>query len=71
MIGGEHGVAACDEICKDVTARMGEFEDWMTNCDVRIIKFVTSVWMWRKLAEQHNRAQHSGCESSVHNPGPA
>ena len=43
MIGGQHGVAACDEICKDVTARMGEVEDWMTNFDVRIIKFDTSV----------------------------
>ena len=65
VIGGQHGVAACDEICKDVTARMGEGEDWMTNFDVRIIKFDTSVEIRRKLAGQHNRAQHSGRESSV------
>ena len=56
MIGGQHGVAACDEICKDVTARMGEVEDWMTNFDVRIIKFDTSVEIRRKLAGQHNTA---------------
>ena len=43
VIGGQHGVAACDEICKDVTARMGQVEEWMTNFDVRIIKFDTSV----------------------------
>ena len=50
LIGGQHGVAACDEICKDMTARMGEVEDWMTNFDVRIIKFTTSVMIRRKLA---------------------
>ena len=65
MIGGQHGVAACDEICKDVTAKIGEVEDWMTNFDVRIIKFDTSLEIRRKLAEQHNGAQHSGRESSV------
>ena len=65
VIGGQHGVAACDEICKDVTARMGKVEDWMTNFDVRIIKFDTSLEMRRKLARQHNRAQHSGRETSV------
>ena len=37
----------------------------MTNFDVRIIKFDTSVEIGRKLAGQHNRAQHSGRESSV------
>ena len=65
VIGGQHGIAACDEICKDVTARMGEVEDWMTNFDARIIKFDTSAEIRRKLAGQHNRAQHSGRESSV------
>ena len=65
MIGGQHGVAGCDEICKDVTARMGEVEDWMTNFDVRIIKFHASVQNRRKLAGQHNRAQHNGRESSI------
>ena len=65
VIGGQHGVAACDEICKDVTARMGEGEDWTTNFDVRIIKFDTSIEIRRKMAGQHNRAQHSGRESSV------
>ena len=39
MIGGQHGVATCDEICKDVIARMREAEDLMTNFDVHIIKF--------------------------------
>ena len=56
VIGGQHGVAACDEICKDVTTRMGEVEDWMTNFDVHIMKFDTSVEISRKLAGQHNRA---------------
>ena len=42
-MGDQHGVAVCDEICKDVTARMVEVEDWMTNFDVRIIKFDTSI----------------------------
>ena len=42
MIRGRHGVAACDEICKDVTAMMGEVKDWIINFDVRIIKFNTS-----------------------------
>ena len=50
VIGGLHGVAACDEICKDVTTRTGEVEDWMTNFDVRIIKCDTSVEIRRKLA---------------------
>ena len=44
---------------------MGEVEDWMTNFDVRIIKFHTSLEIRRKLAGQHNRAQHSGRESRV------
>ena len=44
---------------------MGEVEHWMTNCDVRIIKFDTSLEIRRKLARQHNRAQHSGRESNV------
>ena len=65
VIGGQHGVAACDEISKDVTTRMGEVEDRMTNFDMRIIKSDTSVEIGRKLAGQHNRAQHGGCESSV------
>ena len=65
MIGGQHGVATCDEICKGVTARMGVVEDWMTNFDVRIIKFDTSLEIRQKVAGQHNRAQHSGRESSV------
>ena len=65
VVGGQHGVAACDEFCKYVIARMGEVEDWMTNFDVRIIKFDTSVEIRQKLAGQHNRAQHSGRESSV------
>ena len=65
MIGGQHGVAACDEICKDVTARMGEVEEWMTNFGVRIIKFDTSLEIRRKLAGQQNRVQQSGCERSV------
>ena len=43
MIGGQHGVAPCHEISKDVTARIGEVEEWMNNLDVRIIKFDTSV----------------------------
>ena len=42
VIGGQHGSAGCDEICKDVTTRMGEVEDWMTNFDVHHIKFDTS-----------------------------
>ena len=37
----------------------------MTNFNVRIIKFDTSVEIRRKLARQHNRAQHSGRESTV------
>ena len=37
----------------------------MTKFDVRIIKFDTSVERRRKLGRQHNRAQHSGRESSV------
>ena len=44
---------------------MGEVEDRMTNFDVRIIKFDTSFKIRRKLAGQQNRAQHSGCESTV------
>ena len=69
VIGGQHGVAVCDEICKDVTARMGEVEDSMTNFDMRVIKFDTSVEIRRKLAGQHNRAQHSGRESGVPQKG--
>ena len=65
MIAGQHGVAACDEICKDVTARLGEVEDWMTKFCFRIIRFDTSMESRRKLAGQHTRAQHSGRESSV------
>ena len=65
VTGGQHGVAAWDEMCNDVTARMGEVEDWMAYFYVRIIKFDTSVEMRRKLVGQHNRAQHSGRESSV------
>ena len=49
VIGGQHGIAVCDEIYKDVTARMGELKDWMTNFVVRIMKFSTSVEMRRKL----------------------
>ena len=44
---------------------MGEVNQWMTNLDVRIIKFNTSVEIRRKLAGQHNRARQSGRESSV------
>ena len=65
VIGGQHGVAACAEICKDMTERMGNFAERMTNFDVCIIKFDTSVEIRRKLAGQHNRLQHSGRESSV------
>ena len=65
VIGGQHGVAACDDICKDVIARMGAVEDWMTNFDVRIIKSDTSVDIRRKLGRPRNRGQHSGRESSV------
>ena len=65
MIGGQHGVAACDEICKAVTPRMGEVEDWMTNFHVRTIKCDTSLEIRRRLAGQHNRGQHIGRESSV------
>ena len=65
VIGGQHGVAACDEICKDATARMGEVEEWMTNFDVRIIKFDTSFESRRKVVGEHNRAQHGGRESNV------
>ena len=68
VIGGQHGVAACDAICKDVIARMGEVEDWMAKFDVRIIKFYTSVEIRRKLARQHNRARHSGRASNVPQP---
>ena len=65
VIGPRHGVAACEAICKDVTARIGEVEEWMTNFEVGIIKFDTSLEIKRKLAGQHNRAQHRGHESSV------
>ena len=37
----------------------------MTNFEVRIIKFDTSVAIRRKLGGQHNTAQHSGREHSV------
>ena len=50
VIGGQHGVEACDEICKVLSARMGELEDRMTNFDVRIIKFDASVDIRRKVA---------------------
>ena len=50
VIGGQDNVAVCDEICKDVIARMGEVEDWMTNFDVHIVKFDTSVEIRRKVA---------------------
>ena len=63
VIGGQHNVEACDQICKDLTARMGEVKDWMTNFDVRIITSDTSVDIRRKLGGQHNRAQDSGCEN--------
>ena len=43
---------------------MGEVEDLMANFGVRIIKFDTSVEIMRTLDGQHNRAQHSGHESS-------
>ena len=46
VIGGQHGVAACDVICQDVTARTGEDEDWMTSFSVRILKFDTSLESW-------------------------
>ena len=59
VIGGQHGVAACEEVCKDAIARMSEVENRMINFDVRIIKFDTSVEITPKLAGQHNRAQHS------------
>ena len=59
VIGGQHGVVACDEIRKDVTARMGEVEHWMTCFDVRIIKFDTSIEIRRKLAREHHGAQCS------------
>ena len=65
MIAGQHGVAVCDEICKHVTARMGEVEDSMTNFDVLMNKDDTSLEITQKLVGQHNRAQHSGRESSV------
>ena len=65
VIGGQRAVAACDEICKGVTTRMGEVEDWMTNFDVRIIKFDTFLEIKRQLAGQHNRSQHTGRESNV------
>ena len=38
---------------------MGEVEDRMTNFDMRIIKFDASLEIRRKLAGQHNRAQHN------------
>ena len=44
---------------------MVEVEDPMTNFDVRIIKFDTSLEITRKLGGQHNQAQHSGRESTV------
>ena len=44
---------------------MGEVEDRMTNFDVRILKFDTSLEIKRKRAAQHYRAQYSGRESSV------
>ena len=44
---------------------MGEVEVWMTNFDVRIIKFDTSLEIKGKPPGQHNRAQRSGRESSV------
>ena len=44
---------------------MGEVEDYMTNFDVRIINFDTSVEIRRKLAGQHNRAQHIARDSSA------
>ena len=49
VVGGQQGVAACDKICKDVMAGMGEVEDRMTNFDVCIIKVHTSVDIRRKL----------------------
>ena len=64
VIGGQHS-AACDEFCKDVTARMGEVEDGMANFDVRMITFDTSVEIRRKPVRKHNRAQHSGHESNA------
>ena len=54
VIGGQRWVAACDEICKYVRARMGEVEDWMTNFDTHIIKFDTSRDIRRKVVGQHN-----------------
>ena len=41
VIGGQHDVAPCDESCKDVTSKMQQVEDGMTNFDVRFIKFHT------------------------------
>ena len=51
---GPHGVAACDEICKHVMARMREVEDWISNFHVRIIKFDTSV----EVTSSANVLQH-------------
>ena len=65
VIGGRHAIAACDGICNDVSARMGHVQDRLTNFDLRIVKFDTSAEIRQKLAGQHNRAQHSGRESSV------
>ena len=57
VIAGQYGVAACHEICNDVTARMGEVKDWMMNFDMRIIKCDRSAEIRRQLARQHNRTQ--------------
>ena len=65
MIGGPHSVSGCDEICKDARARIGEVEEWMINFEVRILKLATCAETKRKLAKKHNRAHHSGHESSV------
>ena len=56
MIRGQHGVAACDDMCKDVTSRVGEVHEWMIDFDLCIIKFDTSVEIKQKLARQHGRA---------------
>lgn len=63
VLGGQHGVLATDilrQLCK-----MTDPPEWMCFYDVSVVKFATSVEDRRKLAGQHNRAQHSGRETTI------
>ena len=71
ILGGQHGFQASGEIHDDYLKKNQDPPKWCTHFNCKIIKMGTSLQLRRSISGAHNKVQHAGSSSVMHEIGSA